>query len=221
MGKKKIVLVFQADSLVEQASNKLLKAIEEPAPNTHIILISNKIEYVLPTITSRCQIYSIPNLNSEDEFTNYLNFNNINIESQLVTQSEFNPGVYINIVENLNEIKELEKLFIDWLRDCFKLNMKALVSYGDLFSSYNREQIFASISSFISLFRNTFHFDTTEIPKHTSLDLSKLSPFINSNNIDQIYGYMQELMYSIQRNANTRLAMMDTSIKIGMAIRPK
>ncbi|MCT4624374.1 MAG: hypothetical protein N4A46_12185, partial [Schleiferiaceae bacterium] len=31
MGKKKIVLVFQADSLVEQASNKLLKAIEEPA----------------------------------------------------------------------------------------------------------------------------------------------------------------------------------------------
>jgi DNA polymerase-3 subunit delta' len=39
-----------------ESANAMLKMLEEPPPNTHIILLTEKLHTVLPTIVSRCQI---------------------------------------------------------------------------------------------------------------------------------------------------------------------
>src|SRR3989338_2156727 len=51
----KIIIVPEAHLLNEEASNCLLKNLEEPSPRTVFILISLSKELVLPTILSRCQ----------------------------------------------------------------------------------------------------------------------------------------------------------------------
>jgi DNA polymerase-3 subunit delta' len=56
MSSEKIALILQAESLSEEASNSLLKTLEEPYGNTIIILVSSKIDFLLPTIISRCQV---------------------------------------------------------------------------------------------------------------------------------------------------------------------
>ncbi|MFN3233935.1 MAG: DNA polymerase III subunit delta' [Gammaproteobacteria bacterium] len=51
----KIVMLFQAEKMNIAAANALLKSLEEPAPNTLIILVSSQVGRLLPTLLSRCQ----------------------------------------------------------------------------------------------------------------------------------------------------------------------
>ncbi|MBC8548875.1 MAG: DNA polymerase III subunit delta' [Candidatus Brocadiales bacterium] len=52
----KIFIIKEADRMNEEASNCLLKTLEEPSPNTIIILITNSMTPIKDTIRSRCQI---------------------------------------------------------------------------------------------------------------------------------------------------------------------
>src|SRR3989344_731588 len=54
-GPYKFIIINDADRLTPEASNALLKVLEEPTPKTILILISSKSRMLLPTITSRCQ----------------------------------------------------------------------------------------------------------------------------------------------------------------------
>lgn len=59
-GGKRIVLIYPLESLREDASNTLLKSLEEPNPDTIFILVSDRLDRVLPTIRSRCQLIALP-----------------------------------------------------------------------------------------------------------------------------------------------------------------
>lgn len=58
--RKKVYIIYDADSMTEQASNCLLKTIEEPPKDVIIILIGSNLSSILPTIVSRCQIIKFP-----------------------------------------------------------------------------------------------------------------------------------------------------------------
>jgi DNA polymerase-3 subunit delta' len=53
---RRVFVLERADSLIEQAANKLLKTLEEPAPFVHLVLLTDRLGEVLPTIRSRCQL---------------------------------------------------------------------------------------------------------------------------------------------------------------------
>jgi DNA polymerase III subunit delta' len=55
-GKARIFIVEDADKLNEASANALLKVLEEPPPTSHIILLTSRPAWLLPTIRSRCQI---------------------------------------------------------------------------------------------------------------------------------------------------------------------
>jgi DNA polymerase III subunit delta' len=58
-GRWQIVLFEDADRCTEQAANALLKAIEEPAPQTVWLLCAPSAEDLVPTIRSRCRVVSL------------------------------------------------------------------------------------------------------------------------------------------------------------------
>ena len=59
-GGKRIILIYPLESLREDASNTLLKSLEEPNPDAIFILVSDRLDRVLPTIRSRCQLIALP-----------------------------------------------------------------------------------------------------------------------------------------------------------------
>jgi len=61
---KKIVLIIDAHLLNEAASNCLLKTLEEPS-NGIFILLTSKLNLLLDTIISRCQIVRFPSFSSK------------------------------------------------------------------------------------------------------------------------------------------------------------
>jgi DNA polymerase-3 subunit delta' len=53
-GRRRVVLVHPAEAMNANAANALLKALEEPQPGAHFILVSHRPARLLPTIRSRC-----------------------------------------------------------------------------------------------------------------------------------------------------------------------
>ncbi len=57
---RRIALVYPAESMNLFTANALLKILEEPPPDNHVLLISDAPERLLPTILSRCQQVLLP-----------------------------------------------------------------------------------------------------------------------------------------------------------------
>ncbi|MDX6665836.1 MAG: polymerase subunit delta [Solirubrobacteraceae bacterium] len=52
---RRVFVIERADELNDQAANRMLKTLEEPAPFAHLVLLTSRPANVLPTIASRCQ----------------------------------------------------------------------------------------------------------------------------------------------------------------------
>jgi DNA polymerase-3 subunit delta' len=53
-GRRRVVIIDQADALVASAQNALLKTLEEPPSASSFILVSARSDLLLPTVRSRC-----------------------------------------------------------------------------------------------------------------------------------------------------------------------
>ena len=53
--RRRVFVIEQADTLNDQAANRMLKTLEEPPPYAHLLLLTARPGKVLPTIASRCQ----------------------------------------------------------------------------------------------------------------------------------------------------------------------
>lgn len=68
---RRIVTLYPAERMNSNAANSLLKSLEEPSANTHLLLLSANPLSLLPTIRSRCQVLRLP-LPSTAQALNFL-----------------------------------------------------------------------------------------------------------------------------------------------------
>ncbi|HET9103417.1 MAG TPA: AAA family ATPase [Solirubrobacteraceae bacterium] len=54
--RKRVFVIERVDELGEEAANRMLKTLEEPASFVHLMLLTDRLGEVLPTIRSRCQL---------------------------------------------------------------------------------------------------------------------------------------------------------------------
>jgi DNA polymerase-3 subunit delta' len=54
--RRRVFVIEGADTMNDQAANKMLKTLEEPPSFAHLILLTDQLGNVLPTIASRCQL---------------------------------------------------------------------------------------------------------------------------------------------------------------------
>lgn len=55
----RVVVLYPAEALNTAAANSLLKTLEEPPPSTMFLLVSNRLDRLLPTILSRCRKFAL------------------------------------------------------------------------------------------------------------------------------------------------------------------
>ncbi len=53
---RRVFVIERVDELGDEAANRMLKTLEEPAAFVHLILLTDRLVDVLPTIRSRCQL---------------------------------------------------------------------------------------------------------------------------------------------------------------------
>ncbi|MFL6230091.1 MAG: ATP-binding protein [Pyrinomonadaceae bacterium] len=65
-GRERVFIIDNADRMNEQASNALLKTLEDFAPTSHLILVTARPASLLTTIRSRCQTVRFAPLTAEE-----------------------------------------------------------------------------------------------------------------------------------------------------------
>ncbi|OGN10223.1 MAG: hypothetical protein A3J46_05980 [Candidatus Yanofskybacteria bacterium RIFCSPHIGHO2_02_FULL_41_11] len=105
-GPYKLALIDEAEKMTAEASNALLKILEEPSSSTVIILVSSKPKLLLPTIWSRCQEIKFQPLMGEDLISflpSKLRAEDKNFLKQIASGR---PGWIIKNAENAGEIRD-------------------------------------------------------------------------------------------------------------------
>ena len=65
-GRRRVVIVDDADRLVAEAQNALLKTLEEPPPASVFLLVTHRPHLLLPTVRSRCPELRFGSLTTEE-----------------------------------------------------------------------------------------------------------------------------------------------------------
>ncbi len=110
---KKIVLIIDAHLLNEAASNCLLKTLEEPS-NGIFILLTSKLNLLLDTIISRCQIVRFRAFSSKrikSILKEYLNTSKLNINTKLkfedlIKSANGSPNQLLKNIEIWNDFSD-------------------------------------------------------------------------------------------------------------------
>jgi len=137
----RVILLNPTERMNKNASNSLLKSLEEPSDKTVLILVTNNLSSVIPTIRSRCQLVTVDSpsreqaldwmkLNATDavdfeaslEIANGRPLHAIHVDEELIkSKSSFEEDI-LSIVIHKNSITEVAKkwekhdleLLIDW-----------------------------------------------------------------------------------------------------------
>lgn len=113
---KRVIILFDAHLMNEEASNAILKSIEEPSENTIFILITHSPEFILSTIRSRCQLIRFDPLKDE-HIKEYLIKEGIDT-SNLDFILPFAQGSITRAIEFADdEIQKLRDISLDILRN--------------------------------------------------------------------------------------------------------
>ncbi|WP_068675868.1 DNA polymerase III subunit delta' [Oceanobacillus sp. Castelsardo] len=116
---RKVYVIKDADTLTVNASNRILKFLEEPTRQTTAIMLTENSQAILPTIRSRCQIIDLKPLNSVS-FQNKLLENGINKQDAILFSA---------LTNNLQEA-------IEWSNDeWFAEARKLVIQLVEMFST--------------------------------------------------------------------------------------
>ena len=233
-GGYKVMLIWMADKMNTAAANKLLKLIEEPPNKTVFILIAEEEEQIINTIRSRCQLLHFPPL-AEIDIKNALIKNyslNEAIATKFAHQANGNYNKACDLVYNDSEDTQFETWFIFWIRAAFKAKgnktaIHDLIKWSEDIAKTGRETQKHFLNFCLDFFRQALLLNYNaealvymEI-KSEKFKLENFAPFVHNNNILDISKELQDAIYHIERNGNSKIILTDLSIKLTRLLHKK
>ncbi len=233
-GGYKVMIIWMADKLNIAASNKLLKLLEEPTDKTVFILISENEEDIIQTIRSRCQVLHFNGLSETVIAEALVSRENTEPKEALkiAHQAQGNYNKALQLLQPDSESVFFEKWFVDWVRAAFRAKGNAaaiqdLIQWSEQIAGLGRETQKKFLHFCIDMFRQALllNYQTESLvymePKVEKFKLENFAPFVNGNNINDIFKELSDAMYHIERNGNAKIILTDLSIKLTRLIHKK
>lgn len=233
-GGYKVMIIWMADKLNVEASNKILKLLEEPEPMTVFILISENEEDILQTIRSRCQVLqfnAIPEKIIADTLVTRQNM--VPRDAlRLARQAQGNFNKALHLLHDDSEETPFEEWFVQWVRAAFRAKGNAsaindLIGWSETIAGLGRETQKKFLNFCIDIFRQALllNYQATPLvyfePKVDKFRLENFAPFVNDKNISEIFAELSDAIYHIERNGNAKIILTDLSIKLTRLIHKK
>ncbi|SEF53567.1 ATP-binding protein [Flavobacterium urumqiense] len=233
-GGYKVMVIWMADKLNTAASNKLLKLLEEPTDKTVFILISENEEDIIQTIRSRCQVLHFNGLPEKTIAEALVLRENIDSKTavKIAHQAQGNYNKALQLLQPDSESVFFEKWFVDWVRAAFRAKENAaaiqdLIRWSEQIAALGRETQKKFLHFCIDMFRQALllNYQTPSLvyiePQVENFKLENFAPFVNGNNINDIFQELSDAMYHIERNGNAKIILTDLSIKLTRLIHKK
>jgi len=232
-GGYKVLIVWMAEKMNTSAANKLLKLIEEPPNKTVLLLLAEDEEQIINTIRSRCQILNFPPL-AEQVVTDALLLKGVAQTEALTIALEAN-GNFNKALDLLNKDSEdlvFERWFVQWVRSAFKAKgnkgaIQELILWSEEVSKTGREVQKKFLNYCLTMMRQALllNYKANELV-HAKVhmegfDLRKFAPFVHENNILDIVKELEQAIFHVERNGNSKLIFTDLSIKLTRLLHAK
>lgn len=188
----RIMVIWRPSKMNGSAANELLKTLEEPMPQTLILLVDEGTEHLLPTIVSRVQFIKIKNGESKNKNSDNAEFAPL-LVGWLRMLFKLKMKELAAQVEKMAALsREQQKQFLAYaqevMHDCFMrtaAGMPCNLNSGD--------------EKFDTMFPN----------------------MVTINNIELINNAFDDAIFAIGRNAYGKIAFMELSFRISKALKKR
>ncbi|SFN56419.1 DNA polymerase III subunit [Salegentibacter flavus] len=223
----KVMLIWMAEKMNREAANKLLKLIEEPPNKTLFILIAEEEEQIIQTIRSRCQTLHFPPLPEAEIAEHIIKKENCKQEEALKIAHQAN-GSYtraLHLLQNNAGDEQFETWFINWVRSAFKAKgnkstVLELIAWSEEIAGLGRESQKSFLLYCMDFFRQSlmYNYKANSLvylePRTKGFQIKNFAPYVHGGNILEINQALEEAIYHIGRNANSKIVLTNLSIKL-------
>lgn len=117
-GAKKIYILHEAHTMTPQAQNALLKTLEDPIAESIVILLSNNLKKLIPTVISRCQIQDFSEFDVKPILSADIRRKIVDILYQNTQKSEFTG--FSEYVKELSDVDENAEEILEFILSMYR-----------------------------------------------------------------------------------------------------
>jgi DNA polymerase-3 subunit delta' len=213
----KAVIIDQADIMTEEASNALLKILEEPPGDAHLFLVTSKPASLLPTIRSRSQLFRFSAISSIELEKFLVQRGYSSAEARIA--SRLSNGSVADLLKwdekKFEEVDYLLKYISEIIKEGNYLSIADLV--GRLASG--RKEFDTAMGYCYSVFRDLLLIKTGSDPlllinKNREDELKSISGNIRTDKLLDILGNFDRWLLANGKNLNLKMNSEDFVIQL-------
>ena len=223
--KYKVMIIWQPELMHPFGANAILKILEEPAPNTFFILVTNAADKLLPTIISRTQIVTVPLLKDEDveQILTSKYAVDPSRAGRIAQLADGNLNYAINLIDS--EEDNNSQRFVEWMRACFQKSYGTLVTMAEDYHALDK----LSQKNLLSYGMNMMRESLLSVAGASAMARSrgdelqfveKFSSVMNIEKIEKSYTLMNDASYHLERNGSAKMIFLDMSLKLSRTFKP-
>ena len=224
----KTMLVWLPETMNEEASNKILKILEEPWERTLFILVSEQPDRLLPTILSRTQEVAVPRITPE-VLEAEARRRGVSDPVQARNMARLAGGDVIELShlaagEHDALRKENFDLFCSLMRLSYNDRHLELIGWAEEVAQLSREQQRAFLRNAARLLRESFmlHAGIPQIGYLWGEELSfcsKFAPFVGTQNIEPLIAEIERAGAQIAQNGNPTIVFTHFALTVSKMIK--
>ncbi len=222
-GPGKVFIIDEADRMVEQAANALLKTLEEPPDDSLLILVSANPARLPSTILSRCRPVRFQSL-SEHAVGQILMRERGIPEETADALARFSQGRLGQVLErDLSELLATRDRFLEGLSRCDRRRMETIFEFSEMFNK-NTPEALELIEFLQGYVRDLIAVKLTG-PKGALIhadrggDLVAESRSRSLSGLLEDFDLLEEADRRLRKNTNARLVLENLLVRIGIVKR--
>ena len=217
----RILFIWMPERMHATCANKLLKVIEEPPPNTIILMVSDDPARILGTILSRSQRINVKPIDVQTlaQFAR-LQYEIEDENAQHIARMAH--GNYLQMIEILHESEEnafFLQQFVTMMRNSWAKNVKGMKIFADSLASLGKDRQRNFLAYCQRFIRENFiyRFQTSEM-NYMNQDEANFSinfaPFITERNVFDLMYELTEADRHLAQNVNAKMVFFDLVLRI-------
>jgi DNA polymerase-3 subunit delta' len=227
----KFIIIWSAEKMNETLANKILKELEEPAPKTLFVLVSQKPEDILTTIISRCQILKIPKVDNNEikkHIQSKTDFDDYKVEkyTKIVNGNltKLSEVFYTEDEEDDTKNEYFEK-FANFMRMCYNAgkNVPKIIDFAEDMAKNGKEYQKHYLNYCLYLIRENFMLNIRKDDLSYMFDKEhefskRFALFIRETNVFDFYQELNLAVLHVERNVNPKVIFFDLALKFSVIL---
>ena len=214
-GSYKVFIITEAESLSPEASNRLLKTLEEPPPHIVIILLASAEERLLPTVVSRChrlELRPVPAKQLEKALVEREGME-VDLAKRLAHLATGCPGLVLSPETRKNLLDERPRRLADLLNLDGAGNVERFKFAAGLAERFSKQrpQVEDELKLWLGWWRDLLLTKAELKDSVVNIDMgTELEGRVQMLSLSQISGFLSSLgqaVRQLEQNANPRLVL--------------